>query len=157
MKNELLGSLKSSLDFFHRSTGVFAEEHSSFRPTPEIFSVAEQVAHTAQAVDWFFEGAFRKEGFDTDFKKLEEAVREYTSLSDARQWLRDAYARAMVLVQQKSEEELRHEIPSGQIMAGAPKYAIVSAIVDHTAHHRGALTIYARLLGKVPGMPYSAS
>jgi uncharacterized damage-inducible protein DinB len=26
--------------------------------------------------------------------------------------------------------------------------------VEHTAHHRGALTVYSRLLGKVPPMPY---
>ncbi len=25
---------------------------------------------------------------------------------------------------------------------------------SHTAHHRGALAVYARLLGKVPAMPY---
>jgi uncharacterized damage-inducible protein DinB len=27
-------------------------------------------------------------------------------------------------------------------------------MVEHTAHHRGALTVYSRLLGKVPLMPY---
>jgi hypothetical protein len=27
-------------------------------------------------------------------------------------------------------------------------------MVEHTAHHRGALTAYSRLLGKVPPMPY---
>ena len=40
-------------------------------------------------------------------------------------------------------------------MKGAPRAAVVGPIVDHTAHHRGALTVYARLLGKVAPMPYS--
>jgi len=31
--------------------------------------------------------------------------------------------------------------------------AIFSAITAHTAHHRGALTVYARILGLVPPMP----
>ena len=31
---------------------------------------------------------------------------------------------------------------------------VVSAITDHTAHHRGALTVYARVSGLVPPMPY---
>ena len=31
---------------------------------------------------------------------------------------------------------------------------IVWAMVEHTAHHRGALTVYSRPLGKVPPMPY---
>ena len=32
--------------------------------------------------------------------------------------------------------------------------AIFSGITDHTAHHRGALTVYARVQGIVPPMPY---
>jgi uncharacterized damage-inducible protein DinB len=39
-------------------------------------------------------------------------------------------------------------------MGGLPRHSVVSALMDHTAHHRGALTVYARLLGKVSPMPY---
>ncbi len=39
-------------------------------------------------------------------------------------------------------------------MRGVSRTAIVVPIVDHTAHHRGALTVYVRLLGKVPKMMY---
>ena len=39
-------------------------------------------------------------------------------------------------------------------MGGQPIGDIVWSIVEHTAHHRGALTVYSRLLGKVPIMPY---
>jgi uncharacterized damage-inducible protein DinB len=39
-------------------------------------------------------------------------------------------------------------------MGGMPIYSIVSALVDHTAHHRGALTTYARANGIVPADPY---
>jgi len=38
---------------------------------------------------------------------------------------------------------------------GAPRAAVVSGIADHTAHHRGALSVYARLIGKEPPMPYA--
>ena len=44
---------------------------------------------------------------------------------------------------------------TGEIMTGAPKMSVVGGIVDHTAHHRGALAVYARLLGKEPKMPYA--
>jgi uncharacterized damage-inducible protein DinB len=37
----------------------------------------------------------------------------------------------------------------GQAMSG-----VVWGMIEHTAHHRGALTVYSRLLGKVPPMPY---
>ena len=36
----------------------------------------------------------------------------------------------------------------------APKGAAAQGLVDHTAHHRGALAVYARLVGKTPSMPY---
>jgi uncharacterized damage-inducible protein DinB len=39
-------------------------------------------------------------------------------------------------------------------MGGQPISDIVWAMVEHTAHHRGALTVYSRQLGKVPPMPY---
>jgi uncharacterized damage-inducible protein DinB len=39
-------------------------------------------------------------------------------------------------------------------MGGLSRMAIFSAITDHTAHHRGALTVYARLNKLVPPMPY---
>ena len=46
-------------------------------------------------------------------------------------------------------------IPDTRIMEGAPRLSVVSGIVDHTAHHRGSLAVYARLIGKEPLMPYS--
>ena len=54
----------------------------------------------------------------------------------------------------KSNAELTAPIAAGPIMGGAPRMAIISAITDHTAHHRGALTVYARVSGLVPPMPY---
>ena len=51
-------------------------------------------------------------------------------------------------------EELSQTLPEGPVMGGAPRLAAVSAIVEHTAHHRGALTVYSRLAGYTPNMPY---
>ena len=39
-------------------------------------------------------------------------------------------------------------------MGGVPKFAVISALSDHTAHHRGSLAVYACLIGKEPKMPY---
>ena len=49
---------------------------------------------------------------------------------------------------------LAEPIPKDNIMGGAPRGAAVDAITDHTAHHRGALAVYARLADKEPPMPY---
>ena len=56
--------------------------------------------------------------------------------------------------QAKSAEEWAANLPPNPIMGESPRFVIIGALVDHTAHHRGALTVYARLRGKVPPMPY---
>ena len=61
---------------------------------------------------------------------------------------------AKATLSSKSNAELTAPIADGPIMGGAPRMAIISAITDHTAHHRGALTVYARVSGLVPPMPY---
>jgi uncharacterized damage-inducible protein DinB len=53
-----------------------------------------------------------------------------------------------------SVAELDELLPEG-IMSGLPKRAILHGMADHTAHHRGSLAVYARMLGKVPPMPYA--
>ena len=117
-------------------------------------TVAKQVAHTAKTLDWFIEGVSRSEGLDLDFEKLGQAVAGVTSLAAARRMLEAAYAKAVQFLRSHSAEELARPLPPGLIMGGQPLSDIVWAMVEHTAHHRGALTVYSRLLGRVPPMPY---
>lgn len=145
--------LKETQDFFNRSTRCLTEEDSGFRAAEGAWTVAQQVAHAAQTVDWFFEGAFRPEGFDMDFEKAAAEVEKVRSLGEARTWFDRAFAEAIEALGSRSAEELAQPLPPG-IMEGKPRASIIGALVDHTAHHRGALTVYARLLGKVPAMPY---
>ena len=150
----LVAELRSTKDFFDRSTRCLTEEDASFAPAEGTWTVAQQVAHVAQTVDWFIEGAFRPEGFDTDWEKLGAEVARCQSLAEARAWLDKAFARAIEFLGDRTPEELAQPLPADGIMGGAPRFSIVSAISDHTAHHRGALTVYSRLRGRVPAMPY---
>jgi uncharacterized damage-inducible protein DinB len=143
--------LLASQDFFARSTRVLDEADSAFRPQEGMMTVAQQVAHTAQTLDWFIEGASRPEGFDLDFEKHAKALDAVTSLGAARQRLATAYANAIQFL--RSADLTRH-LPPGPVMGGQPISDIVWAMVEHAAHHRGALTVYSRQLGKVPPMPY---
>ena len=146
--------LLASQDFFDRSTRVLEEADSGFRPQPGMMTVAQQVAHTAQTLDWFIEGASRPEGFDLDFEKHAKALEGTTSLAAARQNLAAAYANAIRFLRSSSPDDLARALPPGPVMGGQPVSDIVWAMVEHTAHHRGALTVYSRQLGKVPQMPY---
>jgi uncharacterized damage-inducible protein DinB len=152
--NPFPGILRVTQAFFDRSTACLEEEDSEFAPAPGMFTVAQQVAHVAQTFDWFIEGAFRPEGFDLDFAALDGKVRAVTSLEEARKWFAGSVERAISVFESKSVEELTQPLPEGPIMGGEPRTAIVAAMADHTSHHRGALTVYARLRGKTPAMPY---
>jgi uncharacterized damage-inducible protein DinB len=146
--------LLASKEFFERSTRVLTEADSEFRPTEAMMTVAQQVAHAAQTLDWFLEGASRPEGFDLDFPAHVAALARVTSLAAARQWLETSYTKAVEFVASRSPEELAMPLAAGPVMGGQPVSDIVWAMIEHTAHHRGALTVYSRLLGKVPPMPY---
>jgi uncharacterized damage-inducible protein DinB len=146
--------LEGCRQFFLTSTRVLEEVDSQFRPAEGMMTAAQQVAHAAQTVDWFIEGASRPEGFDLDFARHAAELEQVTSLEAAREWFGRAFEAAMAFLRSKSPEELRAPLPEGPVMGGQPVIHIVGAIMDHTAHHRGALTVYSRLLGKVPPMPY---
>jgi uncharacterized damage-inducible protein DinB len=146
--------LLTSKEFFERSTRVLDEADSAFRPHDQMMTVAQQVAHAAQTIDWFIEGASRPEGFDLDFEKHAKVIAQVASLAAARQMLEAAFANAIEFVRSRGAEGLAQPLPPGPIMGGQPIGEIVWSIIEHTAHHRGALTVYSRLLGKVPPMPY---
>jgi uncharacterized damage-inducible protein DinB len=147
----MTAQLLSSKEYFDRSTSLLEEADSSFRPTPEMMTAAQQVAHAAQTLDWFVDGATRPEGFDLDFAAHAAEIEKVTSLAAARAMLEAAFARAIALCR---TEDLSRPLPPGPVMAGQPIGTIVWGMVEHTAHHRGALSVYSRLLGKTPPMPY---
>jgi hypothetical protein len=115
-----------------------------------MMTAAQQMADAAHTADWFVHGAFRPEGFDTDFKA--QAVNGCTSLTAARAWLEiDGRGKGSHRCQERRRPD--GAVAARPIMGGAPRMAIFSAITDHTAHDRGALPVYARVKGVVPPMP----
>jgi uncharacterized damage-inducible protein DinB len=119
-----------------------------------MMTAAQQVAHVAQTIEWFVQGASRPEGFDLDFERHARELEAVSSLDAARKALGEAYANAIAFLEARTDAQLLAPLPEGPVMGGQPVSGVFWGIVDHTAHHRGALTVYARLLGKVPPMPY---
>ena len=154
IKKQLHGQLAAMQEFFDRSTRVLEEKDSAFAPKDAMFTVAAQVGHVAQTIEWFVDGAFAPDGFAMNFEEMDNAVRGTTSLAAARQWFERAVAKAKSVIEAHDDAEWMAPLPPGPIMGGQPRLVIFGALTDHTAHHRGALTVYTRLLGKVPPMPY---
>ena len=152
--NGLVIQLENSCRYFKGTLSVFDEADSGFQPRPEMFTVAAHVRHVADTVDWFMEGAFGS-GWQMDFEAHVAHAHEATSLADEVAALERAYAAAIATVSDLSDAELFAPISDEAIMGGAPRAVVVNGIADHTAHHRGALSVYARLLDREPAMPYA--
>ena len=146
--------LKGSQEFFERATRELDEADSGFRPTEDCMTASQQVAHVARTVHWFIDGASKPEGFDLNFEEHARDLEKVTSLAEAREEVVQAYQRALLYYGGLSAEELAEPIAEGPIMGGEPRVNTLTGIIDHAAHHRGSLSIYTRLLGKVPPMPY---
>ncbi len=153
MDYDFTKQLLASQEFLERSSSLLEESDSQFRPAGGMMTAAQQLAHVAQTVDWFVQGVSRPEGFNFDFDQLAKALEGVTSLTAAREMVKTSYANAIEFLRARTPEELAAPI-SGPFLGGQPVSDIVWAIVEHSAHHRGALTVYSRLRGKVPPMPY---
>jgi len=153
-RSDYASQMLASKHFFERSARVLDEADSQYRPQDGMMTAAQQVAHTAQTLDWFIEGASRPEGFDLNFEKHAQALAGVTSLAAARKMLDAAFDNVVQFLRSRSAEQLAQPLPPGPVMGGQPTSDIVWAMLDHTAHHRGALTVYSRSLGKTPLMPY---
>ncbi len=154
LSSQITARLKAILQFFSNTTECLTEEDSVFAPSEGMYTVAQHVAEVAHTIDWFVEGAFGTKGFDMDFEAGKKKYMSYTSLEQARKYLKEAVDRAVKAVEGKSDEELLKPLPAESHMEGQPIETIFWAMTDHTAHHRGALAVYARLLGKTPKIPY---
>ena len=153
-RDQLKGAFVSAYKFFTRTTSCFTDADSAFAPEEGMLTVSQQIAHVAHTFDWFIEGAFSESGFNLDFEKQEEKLRKVTSVEAARHWLEKSVEYALTMIEEKTDEELEALLPPGPVLGGMPRYSIGPAVTDHTAHHRGSLAVYARLLGRTPLMPY---
>lgn len=131
----------------------FVPQHGDFCPCPGMMTTAQQINHIAQTVAWFREGAFGK-GFNLDFEKIEDANPRTVTLTDALAELERQYTSYISFLEGLSDTDLQTPMPENPIFGTAPKLTVLATQSDHTAHHRGALCVYLRLLGIVPAMVY---
>lgn len=157
LKNGLIQEITVTERFFFKTISVLNSEDALFKPDPGMYSVCAHIHHVADSVEWFIDGAFKHaDGFAMNFEELIANSHKQTDFDSTIAYAHQAFAYAVDVLSKQSDEQLLSPLPDGPIMGGAPRLAVVSGIVDHTAHHRGALSVYARLLGKAAPMPYDA-
>ena len=155
LSHGLIANLQVTESFFLTTISPLGVADGAFRPSDELYTITGHLQHVADSITWFIDGAFRRpNGFSMDFEQKTLVSQAATDFTACKQMVIDAFSDARDIVSSKSDDELMEPLPEGPIMGGAPKLGVISGIVDHTAHHRGALTVYCRLLGKVPPMPY---
>lgn len=133
---------------------AFPPDQGGFSPAPGMMTAAQQVHHLARTVRWFAAGAFGT-GFDMDFEKMEADNRADIAWDEAMRRIDTAYADFTAFLETLDAAELDAAMPANPIFPeGTPRSAVILAQGDHTAHHRGALSVYLRLLGVVPPMVY---
>lgn len=153
----MIWMLELSRDQFKNTLSVFDEKDSTWKPDETSLTVSQQVAHLAQANDWFFHGITK--GFDAPFDSSTagdyQEVVQFTSLKAAEEWLDKSYAKLIELVKVMGDS-WENSFPSKPRFGGKPKWAALVGLVDHSGHHRGMLQVYARLMGKTnrPSLPY---
>lgn len=154
IKEGKLAELEACRKFFKRSTSALTEAEATFAPKEGLMTSAQIIAHVAQTFDWFIDGAFGENGFSTEFEKLMAEVMAYDSIEKAQAYFDKAHKNFCDVLAGKTDDELMATLRDTSIMGEAPCVSIVAAVIEHTAHHRGVLGVYARLCGKVPPVPY---
>ena len=152
LSDGLLNQLGSAEFFFNNVIEGLGEDQAGFAPAEGMMTLAQQVAHTAHTIDWFIEGMF--ESFDENWDAHEAKVRSVTTWAEATEWLRTSFENARVAITGRLDDELRERLPPGAIMGNAPRYVVMGALVDHTAHHRGSIATYLRVMGRDVPLPY---
>lgn len=181
--NPFVQKIRDHQEYFHRVVECFTEEDSDFRPAKDTLSVAGQVLHVALSIEYFLSGMFGPyDGFgpmarfDRGFTDMNWAPlaseKDLGMVLDVEDWpiaaeASNSFTKALELFDQimdtaaeifgsKTIEQLQTErLPENPVIPTNFTYPdILELMIDHIAHHRGALVVYGHILGRDPKIPY---
>lgn len=135
--------LESARDYSVEMAGIMPEEHYGFKPTPEIMSFAEQIAHDASSIYWFAAKIKGEENPGKAFKLEGKTKAEIIT------YLKEAFAYALKVLSGLTDPQAAEKIPvwGDKVLT---RSGIFMLMKDHTTHHRGQMVIYLRLKGLKP-------
>ena len=145
--------VRQEREYLMKIVGAFESGQGKFRPAEGMITVAQQINHITFMIRWFVQGAFGT-GFDLNPDKSAAATREDLDLNEAIRRLNETYDDYIAFLETLTVAELDAHMPPNPILGEVPRISLLRAQADHTAHHRGVLTVYLRLLGVVPPVIY---
>ena len=140
LKNVWIKAKEYTLEFAQ----AMPDDRYGFKPTPEVFSFAEQLVHIAGSNYWFF-SALKGEKPPLS----EEALKaQGKSKDDVVKLLKESFALGDAYVEALTESTALEELEVGKNKIA--KWKVLLFAVDHLTHHRGQLVVYLRLNGTKP-------
>jgi len=140
---DFLKTLQDAKAYSIEMAELMPEEHYNFKPTPEIMSFGEQVAHTASSTYWFLSKMTGKENPGKGFKA------EGKSKAEIVKYLKDSFDYAEKVLAGLTDAEASEKVHLwGDV--NLKKSQVFLMARDHITHHRGAMVIYLRLKGIKP-------
>jgi uncharacterized damage-inducible protein DinB len=129
-----------------RLANIFTDAELALRPGEGSMSSAELVAHIAASRN-FLRGVFAEAQPTTDLFKIPV---DATSFRALRRALAESYRDVLAALDAATEEFLE-----GRIAPFGPDWEMsrldmAQLMLEHEIHHRGQLSVYARVAGKVP-------
>jgi len=152
MREDIVRRVEEARHNFLRVVEPLDESNSSYCPTPDMWTAAEQVFHAGSGINWFREGIFGA-GFAEAHEAHAKDESEAKSLKHAVDHFNGAMDLLIDALNKVDDSVFKEPVPEDAPINGK-KGDVISNILDHTAHHRGALQTYVRLLGKTPNSPY---
>jgi uncharacterized damage-inducible protein DinB len=134
------------------------EDQYSFRPTPDVKSVAEQLAHIAVSTGWQIEvhtagvGHIDFAMFGASLAKGASEEQALTSKSAIIAALRERGEQFTSFLQGLGDEQLEQKVtfPPPVQPSEKTRFEMLLSAKEHEMHHRAQLMVYERMLGIVP-------
>ncbi|MCP4727525.1 MAG: DinB family protein [bacterium] len=130
-------------------------EHGDFKPADEMLTASQQIKHIALTGKWFYSKALGT-GFEfASFDAYLEEMQKPLTLQEALDLLNETYEESVRAFGNMTEKEFDEIVKDDPMLGTFKKSDMIFYNNEHTAHHRGALSVYLRLLGITPTMIYA--
>jgi uncharacterized damage-inducible protein DinB len=135
------------------------EDKYSFRATPDVMTVAEDLAHLASFTRWSqaVHGSQRKPNFVFDeFKALMDEMMKFQGTLKTKAQIVDALRtegeRFAAFLEGLSDETLSEMVsfPPESGQESKSRFEMLLGVKEHEMHHRAKLMVAQRLIGQVP-------